>query len=968
MGRSQFRASSRSSAISSKAESRHTPRRRDTRSSATSGGSISRSFTPTRGRSNASFTRASGRPNASSTSCLGSVSSEPTAQAVHNLASAPSPPLAVELDADGCLEEIIMAIDLGDNQTIGCATFSTVNGTLSLMDEIAMADSILYDQVITHLQPTTVLASARAPESLLQRLEARAEHSQNESNSANFILRFLQSSEFSYDAACERLVGLEACTQTDVQAVFAASGTDAVNDDLEMVLGRSVVSEASKFKLMRCGALVNLENSVSIGCAGAVLAEVHRRRSASFLPDGGYMEIQFQVGRVTTFSVSNYMHIDAETLSSLQILQSEPHPNSQVWGLDPNGSGTKESLSVYGLFHHFACTPQGRISLKKLFLRPTLDLSVIEERQRTIAVMLKPRNVEGLRLAVGALRKIDNIRAACTQLRKGATLRRFAVQALKLRECIITQFASEDHVIFRKIVHDIRSPELMSVGDMINKTIDFEQSKERQRPSVRMGVDARLDELKRRYDGMGNFLTTIVHHVNRHLPEWASHYVKSCMFLPQLGFLMAVEADPVIGTTRFESEEIGDDMWEKVFTSDNVDCYKNKYMRELDAQYGDMYCEIGGNCELAEVSKDSLINSRLDMEVELTHELATDVLKHEEMLVSASDLCGEFDALLALALGAEKYGWTSPQMVSRSTIHIEGGRHPLQELVVPSFVPNDCDIRGHESPGSHSHENGQAIILTGPNHSGKSIYLKQTAIIVYLAHIGSFVPADKAVVGITDKILTRISTRESMVRAESAFAIDLRQVAQAMKTLTSRSLIIIDEFGKGTNTDDGIGLMGALIDYLSSFGEGMPRLLLATHFHELIEGGYLDEYPMLSHHHMDVRTDNDGNQLEKEIIYLFKITLGPSSASFGGRCAALNGVPTEVVARAETLSLLLARNEDLSSACAKLSDSEKQRLEVAESVARQFVQADLSEDSHDGTSTEKGGLAMKTLLRKWMST
>lgn len=523
-------------------------------------------------------------------------------------------------------------------------------------------------------------------------------------------------------------------------------------------------------------------------------------------------------------------------------------------------------------------------------------------------------------------------------------------------------------LIDSQIVHDIRSPELMSVGDMINKTVDFEQSKERQRPSVRMGVNAQLDELKRRYDGMGSFLTTIVHHVNRHLPEWTSRYIKSCMFLPQLGFLMAVEADPVIGTTRFEGEEIGDDMWEKVFTSDNVDCYKNNYMRELDAQYGDMYCEIGGNYELTEVSKNSLINNRLDMEVELIHELATDVLKFEEILVSVSDLCGEFDALLALALGAEKYGWTSPQMVSRSTIHIEGGRHPLQELVVPSFVPNDCDIRGHESPGSRSHGNGQAIILTGPNHSGKSIYLKQTAIIVYLAHIGSFVPADKAVVGITDKILTRISTRESMVRAESAFAIDLRQVAQAMKTLTSRSLIIIDEFGKGTNTDDGIGLMGALIDYLSSFGEGMPRLLLATHFHELIKGGYLDEFPMLSLYHMDVRTDNDDNQLEKEIIYLFKITPGPSSASFGGRCAVLNGVPTEVVARAETLALLLARNEDLSLACAKLSDSEKQRLEVAESVARQFVQADLSGDSHYGTSTGKGGLAMKTLLRKWMST
>lgn len=140
----------------------------------------------------------------------------------------------------------------------------------------------------------------------------------------------------------------------------------------------------------------------------------------------------------------------------------------------------------------------------------------------------------------------------------------------------------------------IQPVSLVAVGGMINKTIDFEQSKSRQRPSVRAGIDPDLDELKRRYDGMGSFLTAVVNHVNQQLPEWACQYVRSCIFLPQLGFLMVVELDPKTGNGRYEGEGSNSERWEKLFTADGAVCYKNKYMKELDEQYGDMYCEIGG--------------------------------------------------------------------------------------------------------------------------------------------------------------------------------------------------------------------------------------------------------------------------------------------------------------------------------------------------------------------------------------
>ena len=137
-------------------------------------------------------------------------------------------------------------------------------------------------------------------------------------------------------------------------------------------------------------------------------------------------------------------------------------------------------------------------------------------------------------------------------------------------------------------------PELVSIGDVINSTIDFEQSKSRHRPSVRVGIDPQLDDLKRRYDGMESFLTQVVNQMNQELPEWACQYIRSCIFLPQLGFLTVVEPNPDTGNGRYEGEGTDGGAWEKLFTADSAVCYKNHYMRELDDEYGDMYCQIGG--------------------------------------------------------------------------------------------------------------------------------------------------------------------------------------------------------------------------------------------------------------------------------------------------------------------------------------------------------------------------------------
>lgn len=328
------------------------------------------------------------------------------------------------------------------------------------------------------------------------------------------------------------------------------------------------------------------------------------------------------------------------------------------------------------------------------------------------------------------------------------------------------------------------------------------------------------------------------------------------------------------------------------------------------------------------------------------------MLEHARSLTTASDLFGELDSLIALAMVAEKYQWTAPKMTLSNTIDIREGRHPLQELVTPSFIANGCQISGGLGSDSEANEEAPSpeeqegpgpsmLILTGPNHSGKSVYLKQVALIVYLAHVGSYVPADHAVIGLTDKILTRISTRESMARSESAFAIDLRQAAFSINHTTRRSLVLVDEFGKGTNAADGAGLMTALMDHFLSLADDRPKVIVATHFHEIFGNNFLADDRGLAFAHMEVRVDTEAVDTDDQVTYLFRLMPGRSTSSYGCRCAAMNGVDEAVVERAEALTLLLARNEDLQAACAKLAPAEERRLEEAELIARRFVEMDI---------------------------
>jgi DNA mismatch repair protein MSH5 len=357
-----------------------------------------------------------------------------------------------------------------------------------------------------------------------------------------------------------------------------------------------------------------------------VLQYIGRRKNIEYLPNDGAALVAFQIRSIEMFTLSDMMFVNADTLASLQIIQSENHPNSHMQGPNKATSGAKEGLSLYGLFHHLACTPQGKQKLRQLFLRPSTDLAVINERLNTISVMLRPENSPPLEQISRSLRKVKDIRTVVIHMQKGisgigkgksvasgvwANIHNFTFQVLQIIQGLHDLNGGSALAVTSKVLSEIHPPRMTQIGQMITDIVDFERSVEQHRTAVKQGVDTELDNMKRTYDGMSSFLAQVATQLLNDLPEWARQYIENCIFFPQLGFLTVVPLDPNTGMGKYEGEGIENDLWEKMFASNDMGYYKNRRMRDMDSYFGDMYGMICGEAGFHILLNDQITNNLL---------------------------------------------------------------------------------------------------------------------------------------------------------------------------------------------------------------------------------------------------------------------------------------------------------------------------------------------------------------------
>ncbi|OWY20595.1 DNA mismatch repair protein MutS [Sphingobacteriales bacterium UPWRP_1] len=287
----------------------------------------------------------------------------------------------------------------------------------------------------------------------------------------------------------------------------------------------------------------------------------------------------------------------------------------------------------------------------------------------------------------------------------------------------------------------------------------------------------------------------------------------------------------------------------------------------------------------------------IQLETALFNTLTAELADYIRPIQLNANLIARIDCLLSFAAVAQKQHYCCPQINTEFTLNIKQGRHPVIEQQLQlgeTYVPNDIELDSEER---------QILIITGPNMSGKSALLRQTALIVLMAQMGSFVPAQSAEIGLIDKIFTRVGASDNISSGESTFMVEMNETASIMNNLSPRSLILLDEIGRGTSTYDGISIAWALAEFLHNNPKAQPKTLFATHYHELTE--LAEKHNRIKNYSIAVK--ETGNK----VIFLRKLVEGPAEKSFGIHVAQMAGMPKAVVTRAIEILAQLEKQHQL---------------------------------------------------------
>ncbi|MGZ3495947.1 MAG: DNA mismatch repair protein MutS [Vulcanimicrobiaceae bacterium] len=320
------------------------------------------------------------------------------------------------------------------------------------------------------------------------------------------------------------------------------------------------------------------------------------------------------------------------------------------------------------------------------------------------------------------------------------------------------------------------------------------------------------------------------------------------------------------------------------------------YVRKQTLANGERF--ITPELKELEIAIQTAQSRQLRLEEQLFGQLVDRVAARIEELLLAADALAEIDVLCSLAQCAAERGYVRPELTDKSEIAVTDGRHPVMETILrTNFVPNDLHLRTKDH---------RFLLLTGPNMGGKSTYLRQAALLTIMAQIGSFIPAKSATLGIVDRIFTRIGAGDDLASGQSTFFLEMAEAANILRRSTQRSLLLIDEVGRGTGTIDGLAIAQAICEFLLGLEEQAPMALFATHFHELV--ALADHWPLVANYHITAVENTSRNGAP---VFSHRVLPGSSSRSFGVEVARMAGLPHAVIERAQEIADALSGHADL---------------------------------------------------------
>jgi len=558
-----------------------------------------------------------------------------------------------------------------------------------------------------------------------------------------------------------------------------------------------------------------------------------------------------QLTRLATYATDDFMALDVQTQRNLEIFQGAR-------------SGTVDGslLSVIDLTK----TPMGGRLLRKWLGQPRLDVAALNKRQDAIewfveSSLARNQIISMLKGVADLERLINRVRGEIAIPRELVTLKRSLESVPRLKEII----ESAGYTSAINWLQDELKPCQEVVELVAQALVDEPSSNLGEGGVIRQDFSEELDSLKLASGNARKYLA------NLEKQERERTGIKSL----KIGF------NNVFGYYIEVSKA-------------NLGQVPQEYIRKQTLVNGERYFTP----ELKEYES-LILNARdrmAEMETDLFRRVCRQVASASERILALGEAFANLDVFSSLAEIAVRYNYTRPALNDGSEIDIRQGRHPVVERSLDggSFVPNDIYL---------SNDDAQLIVLTGPNMSGKSTYLRQVALIVLLAQIGSFVPAESARIGVVDRIFTRIGARDDLAAGQSTFMVEMVETANILNNATPRSLLILDEIGRGTSTYDGLSIARAVAEFIHNHAGLGAKTVFATHYHEMV--ALADYLPRVKNFNVAVIEEAG------KVIFLHKIVPGGVDKSYGIHVAQLAGLPKSVLHRArEVLDELESDNRE----------------------------------------------------------